>query len=101
MHHQGRCASVSAPTRGAQEIVSPSYRDVVMDRARAESPITVDEGESPRSCANRRLEEDTIEVEGTPSYELPPPAIRDAWSVVLQKRLARRARAWVAQSSTR
>ena len=32
-------------------------------------------------------------VEGTPSYEPPPVETRDAWSVVLQERLARRAQA--------
>ena len=47
-------ASTSAPTPAAQELVSPSYRDVFMDRARADSPIDVDDEEPPRSGANRR-----------------------------------------------
>ena len=85
--------SASGPTRDSQELLSPSYRDVVMDRARADSPIDVDEGEPPRSAANRRLEEVAVTVEGTPSYEPPPVETRDAWSVVLQERLARRAQA--------
>ena len=86
-------ASASAPTLAAQEPMSSSYRDVFMDRARADSPIDVDEGEPPRSSANRRLEEVAVTVEGTPSYAPLPVETRDAWSVVLQEGLARRAQA--------
>ena len=39
------------------------------------------------------MEDVTVTVEGTPSYEPPPSGTRDAWSVVLQELLARRAQA--------
>ena len=78
-------ASASAPIRGVQETVSPSYQDVVMDGAGADSPINVDEGEPPRSGANRRLEDTLVEVKGTPSYKPPPPAAQDAWFVVFAR----------------
>ena len=84
-------ASASAPTPAAQELVSPSYRDVVLDRARADSPINVEEGEPPRSSTNRRLEDVGVTVEGTPIYGPPPSLTRDAWSMFLQERLTRRA----------
>ena len=83
------CASASAPTPAAQELVSSSYRDTVMDRARADSSINAYEREPPRSGANLRSEGIAVTVEGRPSYEPPPSETRDAWFVVLQERLTR------------
>ena len=86
-------ASPSAPTRAAHQVASTSYRDVVVNRPRADSPIDLDEGEPPRSTANRRLDDVAVEVEGTPSYEPPHTEGQDAWAAVLQDRSTRRPQA--------
>ena len=49
----GAGASPSAPTRAAPQVASTSYRDVVVNRARADSPINLDEEEPPPSTAIR------------------------------------------------
>ena len=84
-------ASPSAPTRATHQVASTSYRDVVVNHPRADSPINLDAGEPPRSTANRRLDDVAVEVEGTPSYEPPPTEAQDAWAAVLQDRSTRRA----------
>ena len=84
-------ASPSALTRAAHQVASSSYRDVVMNRPRADSLINLEEGEPPRSTANRRLDDVAVEVEGTPSYEPPPTEAQDSWAAVLQDLSTRRA----------
>ena len=89
----GVAASSSGPTRVALQVANPSYRDVFLERARGNSPINLDKDEPPQPAANHRLDDVAVKVEGTPSYEPPPPEAQDAWAAVLQERSARRAQA--------
>ena len=68
-------------------------RGVVPSRPRADSAINLDEGETPGSGTNRRLDDAAMEMEVTSSRVTSPPRTLDPWSGVLYDRRNRWSRA--------